>query len=87
MLKQSPVLNVTNGNSLTMQDQIAQTWLRVSKPEQRTESNWQAFYRRMLHNLGAEGLHEATRTEGGTCLECGEDGRCPAYHYEGEFQQ
>ena len=83
-----PTLNVREAiptpATLTLQDQITETWLRVSHPEERAESNWRSFYRRMLHNLGAKGIHEATRTEGGTCLECGEDGRCPGYHYEGE---
>ena len=82
MLEQTPA-----PTSLTIQDQITETWLRVSKPEERTESKWRAFYRRMLHNLGTTGIHEAICTEGGTCIECGEDGRCPGYHYEEEFQR
>jgi hypothetical protein len=70
---------------MSLQQEITETWDRVAQPDQRTRSNWLGFYRRMLHNRGAKGIHPAQTTAGATCIECGEDGRCPGYHYRGEF--
>jgi hypothetical protein len=72
---------------MSFQETITKTWLRTSRPDQRTLANSRSFYRKMLHNLGAKGIHQAQQTAGGTCLECGEDGRCPGYHYRDEFAQ
>ena len=70
----------------TLYDKISAIWFNTSRPEQRTMINWQSFYRRMLHNLGARGIHRAQYDAAGNCTECGEAGRCPGSHYEGEIQ-
>lgn len=69
----------------TLETNIRERWLHYSRPAERTRHAFQLYYWTQLREAGKK-THIARYDAAGNCTSCGESGRCPGWHYEGEFE-
>lgn len=68
---------------MNLQQELAALWIKAVPIDRRTRRAYRNFVRSAYQRLGLNPFR-AEYDEAGNCKTCGESGRCPGWHFDGE---